>query len=507
MSAPLRPIPPTPVARIRNPERPRSLRFQFVSHSCMKFSGRFGTLLCDPWFLNEPIANFVCWKFPRAVIPPEEVVSGVDWVYITHCHEDHFHLPSIAHFPKDQAFLLPEYDHHPGLRAQTMERTLRKMGFGNIRKLRSWERLALGDDAFLTVIPAADSRYYEWENSGIVVEYADTTIINMNDNISDEALCGEIRERFPGGFDLGLIQAAGTSMFPGCFRMSETQRRAEVEQRHIAMNDQRRMVELIGPRAIAPVAGDFAWMAPRYAHNNWASRGTPLLFRRLLDSDYADTDMDLHYFHPSDEWTREGGFEQNHPDVDWEDYLPLIERQAELFRPKVEALERVLDAVDTTDLEARSRRFTDLVVGLITRREIDFSARFRHVIEGDDAGFSFVLAADPQAGFRIDWADDEPVDQTLYVPKREWAAVLEGVMLWTDIQWVGEADQHVEFRYDIARFWYWLEYYVAGNTKQPQVVLDTALYPGRAAVDLELGVFPMPGEWDAPFEVYRARPR
>ncbi len=499
-------IPSTPVAAIRNPERPRELHFQFVTHACMKFSGRFGTLLVDPWFLNQPIANYVCWKFPRAVIPPEEVVAGVDWVYITHCHEDHFHLPSIAHFPKDQAFLLPEYDHHPGLRAQTMERTLRKMGFHNIRKLRSWESLELGDGARLTVVPAADSRYYEWENSGIVIEYAGTRIIDMNDNITDEHLCAQICARFPEGFDLGLIQAAGTSMFPGCFRMSEADKRAVVAERHVAMNDQRRMIELIQPRAIAPVAGDFAWFAPQYAHNNWASRGTPLLFRSLLSSDYADMDMPLLMFHPSDTWTRERGFEQHHPTIDWANFLPLVDREVARFWPKVRALEAWLDEVDLDNLLARSIAHTERVQALITREHIDFTARFRHVIEGPDAGFSFVLKADPDSGFEIDWTDDEPVDQTLYVPQREWAAVLEGRMLWTDIQWNGEADQHVEFRYDIARFWYWLEYYVAINTKQPQVILEPDLYPGAPTLDLSKGVFALEGEWDNVFAAHRPEP-
>ena len=127
------------------------------------------------------------------------------------------------------------------------------------------------------------------------------------------------------------------------------------------------------------------------------------------------------------------------------------------------------------------------------------------MVEGWEQPISFVLKADPTSGFMIDWDDDGPVDQTLYVPAREWAAVLEGRMLWTDIQWNGEADQHVEFRYDIARFWYWLEYYVAANTKQPQVILEPALYPNRPEVDVSMGVFPMDGEWDTPFAAYTER--
>jgi len=91
------------------------------------------------------------------------------------------------------------------------------------------------------------------------------------------------------------------------------------------------------------------------------------------------------------------------------------------------------------------------------------------------------------------------VDQTLYVPERIWAAVLEGKLLWTELQWNGLAEQYVEFRNDIARMWYWIEYYVGLNNKSVQAIIEPRLYPHiDKPIDPSRGVFPMPGEWGAP---------
>ncbi|MBZ0325457.1 MAG: MBL fold metallo-hydrolase [Alphaproteobacteria bacterium] len=473
------------------------MQVDFISHACLKIEAGFGTLLCDPWFLNEPVANFVCWKFPLAVVPPDEVVAGVDYVFVTHCHEDHFHIPSIDHFPRDVTFLLPEYDHHPGLRAQTMEITLRRMGFFDIRKLRSWETVDLGAGARFTHVPSAKSRSHDWENAGFVLEADGTSLLNMNDNLTDADLAAEITGRFPGGFDIGFIQAAGVSMYPGCFLMSEDEMRAETERRQISLADQRRMIELIGPRRIAPMAGDFGWFADEHFHNNWASRATPKTFRRLLENVYPDREIDLLEFLPGDRWSMETGLVGTHPGVDWDNMVDVIARTAETYRPKIEAIEAWIADTDRTDLAARSRRFTARIAREICREGIDFSVRARHRIEGPDGGFDFVLAASPETGFAIRWDDDGPVDQTLHVPDRVWAAILAGKLLWTEIQWSAKSEQHVAFRPDIASFWFWIENNIGLNNKQVQALIDPRLHPDLpAGVDPTKGVFPLPGEWE-----------
>ena len=115
------------------------LTITFITHACLKIRGEFGTLICVPWILNEPVFNFSTWKFPAAVMPPEEVVQGTDYLLLTHAHEDHFHVPSLDHFSRDVEILLPAYEFHPSLRAHTVERVCRDPGivFISVERRRS----------------------------------------------------------------------------------------------------------------------------------------------------------------------------------------------------------------------------------------------------------------------------------------------------------------------------------------------------------------------------------
>ena len=481
------------------------LEVTFVSHATLKIRGVFGTLLCDPWILNEPIFNLSTWKFPAARIPPEEVVRDVDYLFITHSHEDHFHIPSIDLISRDVQVLLPAYDNHPSLRAHTTERVLRSLGFHRIRRIRSWETFQLGGVTPLTVIPSAKSRSQDWENAGFVIDHPGCRLINMNDNLNDDELCDEIVERWP-SFDIGFVQSGGVTMFPGCFKMDEEAMRAAAAKRKVAFVDQRRFIRRLNPRHIAPFAGDFCWLHERYFHNNWANRTTPLLFEQMVDSEFPGQSQFV-LLYPSDVWTPSRGVVRNHPEVNWGRFLGEVKRVQARLRPKIDRIERWLHDVSLDELEARSRRRTTIVQASITKDYIDFDARFRMYIEGEHSNFGFVMKANPKDGFSFDWNDRAPVTQTLHVPEHIWAAVLEGKLMWNIIQWVGKADQHVEFTRDMGRFWFWLEYHIDIFSKNIQCILEPELVPGlEEPVRPKYATFPMPGEWQAAeTEVPRAR--
>ena len=168
------------------------------------------------------------------------------------------------------------------------------------------------------------------------------------------------------------------------------------------------------------------------------------------------------------------------------------------FKPRVDAIDEFLRDVSYDRFEERSRIRTAQIEKQITKEYIDFSFRFRVVIEGARAGFSFVMAASPEDGFTIRWADDGPVGQTLYVAENIWASVLAGKLMWHIIQWVSEVEQHVDFSRDIARFWAWLDNHLDLNSKNIQAVLDPLLVPeGECGIRPTYASFPIPGEWDA----------
>lgn len=472
------------------------LEVQFITHATLKIKGAFGTLLCDPWFLNEPVYNLSTWKYPVARLSPEEVVRGIDYLFITHSHEDHFHIPSINHIDRDTPVLLPMYDEHPSLRAHTSERVMRELGFHDIRRMKSWETFMLGGVTPLTRVPSAVERDHDWENSGFVIESPDCVFLNMNDNVNDVALCKDIKSRWP-TIDIAFIQSGGVSEFPGCFRMTEEEMRKHASERKTSFADQRRMLDHVKPKRVAPFAGDFCWLDEKYFHNNWANRTTSKLFEQMMEDDYADAGCELVQLYPGDTWSVASGIHRYGPEPDWDNMLDEISALRDRFLPKIEAIDQFLHDVSYDRFEERSRARTALVQKHITRDYIDFRFRFRTVVEGEHAGFSFVMTINPEDGFSVDWDDDGDVNQTLYVPENIWASILEGKLMWHIIMWVAQVEQHSDFSRDAARFWAWLDNHQDLNTKNIQAVIDPQLLPELPEkIRPAYASFPMPGEWD-----------
>lgn len=468
---------------------PKELKITFVSHACLRIEGEFGTLVCDPWILNEPVFNFTTWKFPAARMKPEEIIAGMDYLLLTHTHEDHFHAPSLDHFPRDVQLLIPEYDWHPSIRAQGMERSLLAMGFHNIRKFKAWDRFFLGGKTPITFIPAAKTRDHDWENCGFVLEHHDCTIINMNDNLNDIDLCSQIMDRFK-HFDLAFVQTAGVSMFPGCFRMSDEEMRIATKNKRHSFEDQKRTIERLRPKRIAPFAGDFCWLDDKYFHNNWACRATPKIFDEMVSNDYPNEDIEVITFHPSDTWTMGGGHVKNHPPVDWNNYVDEIRKVQTRLRGKIDAINNWIEDSPQHELEKRTRHYTAETEKWITKDYIFFRASVRIQVEGPNSNFSFVLKANYDEGFHIVWDTNEKVDQTLFIPQAIWSSVMEGKLMWNIVQWCSQAQQHVPYRIDIGRFFFWLEYHVDLNNRIPQVLLESRLHPrANPTVRPQLGVF------------------
>lgn len=313
-----------------------------------------------------------------------------------------------------------------------------------------------------------------------------------------------------GEFDVGFVQYAGVSMFPGCYRMPMEEMREVASKRKHAFTAQRLMLDGLRLKRVAPFAGDFCWLSERMLHCNWANRATPKLFSDFVEEVYPHLGIEVLIMNPSDYWTPGEGITRNHPEIDWDRYLDAIAEVRRKFQPKVDAIEAWIEDSDRRDMEARSRAYTAQVQRWITRDDIDFSGCFRLVVEGDNAGFSFLLKADPENGFRILWDEDEnahEIDQTLYVREAIWAALLDGKVMWNMLQWQGENVQHVPFRPELGRFWFWLEVNSDLNNRNPQALVDRAQHPDLAErLRPQLGVFPLDDEWDLPWMRHKTMP-
>lgn len=468
----------------------------YVTHACIKINGKFGGLVTDPWILNEPVYAFTTWKFPAAIMPPEEVTQDINYLFLSHPHEDHLHIPSLNYFPRNLNILLPEYADYPCLRAHTVERTFRELGFHNIKKLKPFETINLGSETYFTLIPSAKTKYWDWENSGFVLEHSGKKILNMNDCPSDIDIYREVDRRF-GEIDIGFVQYSGVSMFPGCFRMSmEEIKKASTKRKH-GWTQQRNMIEMLKIKRLAPFAGDFAWLDDNLYHCNWSNRATPKLFEDFVKQQYPEKNIDVIVMYPTDTWTIETGLQRNHPEIDWDNYLDHIDKVRDKFKNKVIKLREWINSSSLDNIKERTKIYLLHINKWITKQFVDFNVNVKVNVEGPHSNFSFFMCAASETGFYFDWCYKGPFDQTLYINEKLWAAVLEGRLLLTNIQWAAQQEEHVPFRIEIARFWFWFENHVDLNNRNIQALIDHALHPQlQERIRVNLGVFPIENEWE-----------
>lgn len=460
---------------------------KYISHACVQLSNKGKSILFDPWILDEPVYNFSTWKFPENIVDPYKLSKEVDAIFITHTHEDHFHVPSLNLFDRNIKIYIPEYTTKPCLRAHTAERTLRLMGFGNIEKVYPWTKLKIFDDMYITAIPCAETRMHDWENCGVMIETSDVKILNMNDNVSDDKLCMEIKSRWP-KIDVGLIQSVGVTMYPGCFKMTNEEMIKESENKKISLDEQRRLVDIITPDLVVPFAGDFCWLDDQYFHNNWASRGTPKIFVDFMKEEYPHKNCKYAIMLSGDTWSKNNGVKNINPGVDWDNYLDEIKKLKNKNIKKIEKIRNWIKSSNQHDVRSRTERRLLQISRNISKNHIDFSAKVKYLIEDED--LNFTISVNKSEKFQYFINSNIEVDQTIYIPKEIWCSILDGKLTFNIIQWVSKTLQHVPYRKDIGKFHFWLEYHIDLETKCPQVYLDDKILPSWVKpVDLNRGVF------------------
>ena len=366
---------------------------------------------------------------------------------------------------------------------------MRRLGFANIHKFMPWQTVEIGSDVSLTFIPAARSKPQDWENCALVIDHPSARILNVNDCPTDDELYAKLRERFD-RFDLALIQYAGVSPFPGRFKFNEAEMHEIVKTRRTNFDEQDRAAENLNVDYIIPFAGDFCWLDDPMQHCNWASRATPALFEKWSADHHADKAFKPMLMYPSDSWSKADGLIRNYTPVDWDNYLDGIAELKARKQTKLDAINKWLAASERSNLRKRTDHYLSTMTRFACREYIDFSAAIRFAIEGPGAGFSFLLQAHPKLGFRAGWNDELPTDHTCYLTEVQWSSVLAGKIMFNNLHWTGTVEQHVPFRLEIAKFWWWLEYYADLTNRGPQVILQSQQFPGPTALyEPQLGVF------------------
>jgi hypothetical protein len=449
----------------------------FLGHASLLFKGVGGSLVCDPWFSTVPIYGNSAIKYPVVPAELDDRFRSATHIYISHHHEDHFHVPSLDLLSRDAVVFFPafEYVDHP--RGRSMERTLSAMGFSRLRPLTSYQQVEidLGEPVKLTLVPSATSRWHDWENSGIIIETADWNAIDLNDNIADAALLAEVRKRCA-RFDVAFVPGSPSTEYPGAFDFTVREKVSLGRKKRDEIGQAKLIVEGLNPTYLVPIASDIAWHRRQDQFRNYSDKPTPTSFRkRLITQGLVDQDRFV-MLAPGDKFDpitghitalagpiKYAGFRRRVREIG-SDYDPLIEAHdayetGGVFDPAAyDALIRELNAYVPPFPRAVDAVRIDL---LITGAEGQALRRMGVRLEGRT-----VTIEDLPTG-------DRDCDQEIVIPQGIWAETFGGKLLRRDLFGLCVNRQLRPFRPEVAALRYFITYYFDLGDISPWVRIST----------------------------------
>jgi UDP-MurNAc hydroxylase len=244
---------------------------KFYGNSFLEIrTGAGKRIVCDPWILDG--AYYGSWFHYPPVRVSEEFYAGIDYLYFSHLHPDHFDPRSLRPFDRRIPVLISER------RNPTLLRALTGIGFRDVtafpvgleHRLDGF-RIRLWNDFGGQDVARQDSVGFELDSS-IAVFDGGTMVLDVNDNVIEETLARALHREYP-KIDCALLPYAGAGPYPQLFEnlgeAEKLQARAAVRKRYL--DNFLKVARILQADVTVPCAGEYVvggknWEYTRYVH-------------------------------------------------------------------------------------------------------------------------------------------------------------------------------------------------------------------------------------------------
>ncbi len=338
------------------------MRITYLAHASLLVEAGGQRLVTDPW-LEGPTYLGAWWHFPEPAVDAAQL-GPVDWVYLTHEHVDHFHVPTLARLPRATPILIGRF-FTPRFVAK-----LRALGFSDIRELPHGREVPLGPDGALRVT----SYQYRADDTALVVRDREATLLDLNDCLLRAGALDELLERH-GKIDLLAASFANAEAYPIVYDLEDARERPD-------WDDQARFdgfldkVRAIAPDAFVPFASMFCFLSPELRALNERIVSPAGLSARAAGGEVAARPLAMN---PGDRWTPAGGHEVRNP-VDWARKAEILDEYAARRAPELAA--QAATEVVPGGRAALAAAFEQFFRGFVERlawplrRKLDLALRF-----------------------------------------------------------------------------------------------------------------------------------
>jgi UDP-MurNAc hydroxylase len=239
------------------------MRVTYYGQACTLIEVGGVTILTDPWLTEG--AYFGTWFHTHlladAGVTPETFPKDIDYLFLSHEHQDHVDPATLSHFSPQIPVLLCRFP-TPRFRQYVEE-----LGFRNIHEIPPGREVALEEGVKVTALATAEYT----NDSALLVEGEGCRLLNETDcklGYADLARLGRL------GIDIGFYMFSGANWYPMMYDYPEEVQRELVRRRRRALLQSLvQRVKVTRPRLAVPAAGPCTVLDPDLLWLNSEARG------------------------------------------------------------------------------------------------------------------------------------------------------------------------------------------------------------------------------------------
>lgn len=242
-------------------------------------------VLCDPWLY--PGAFYGSWyHYPPFEFDPEEF-NDIDYVYISHTHEDHLCLKSLQALKKDIPVLIHKF------KSPFMKRIIEKAGF-RVIEVAHGEKYHLTDNAHFKVFSSQESSDSEEGKQTAIDTYClisdgEHTFVNTNDNFIEniESELVKIKQEY-GNIDFLANVYTSASCYPQTTLSlsGETLRREINRVTKWCYDRSATLIKTLNPKYYMPFAGSYLLSGKLACLNDKRVNSCPYEAKKYFEENY-----------------------------------------------------------------------------------------------------------------------------------------------------------------------------------------------------------------------------
>lgn len=304
------------------------MKVTYYGQACTLIEAGGLKLLTDPWLTEGAYQGtwFHTHVLADAGVTPESFPRDIDYLFLSHEHQDHLDVATLKHFRKDIPLLIcrfatPKFKHY-----------LESLGFTDIRELQSGQRVTFPGDVFVTVFGTVEYT----NDSAILVEHAGVRVFNETDcklAFSDLEKLGQL------GIDVGFFMFSGANWYPTMYDYPEEVMLELVSRRRKALlRSLVQRVKVTKPRFAVPAAGPCMVLDPELLWLNDEKLGI------FIDPELAVDELrgsnlrsEALYMVATDVWDSTSGLEPRAPDCMRVPRQEYIRSASERVAPQIAA--------------------------------------------------------------------------------------------------------------------------------------------------------------------------